>query len=92
MMTEIHDCGMRFKERAAHVSVSDLCAHAICEQQPQVVERDQTALNAQSLATLHASVTVLVFTESRGFIRTEPADTSPPHVPFLIALQTTLRV
>jgi len=83
-MTGMHDGGMNLR--------SETCAHRVCEQQPQVVESEQAATNFGSLATLHAFIAVLVSAESLESIRIAPSDTSPPRVPFLIALQTTLRV
>ncbi len=77
---------------SAQVQANDPCKHSVCEQQPQTVASERTMLHAPSLATLQALVTVLAFPLNTLNVRIEPANSAPPRVPLLVALQATLRV
>lgn len=86
------DCGMGKSHHFAQVHANDQCKHAVCEQQPQTVESDQTVLHTRSITTLQALVTIFVSSVSTLHVWIEPANTASSRVPLLVALQMTLRV
>jgi hypothetical protein len=74
------------------MQASDQCKHPICEQQPQIAANDQTFVHAQSIAALHAIISVVIFPTSTRSVALGSVDTSPERVPLLAANPTVLRV
>ena len=69
-MAAMHNCGLNMGRHFAQVQANDPCKNFVCEQQQQIAACDESLVHAQSIAALHAFISVFVFPATQARSRT----------------------